>query len=326
MLFALVLPCLLAAVGDAPPRCEVLPLPDDQAAFQIDGKEATRWHWGAASPRPFLYPLHGPDGGSLTRMGHPGAPNHDHHRGIWFAHHDVDGQSFWADQTGTRIRQRQWLAYEDGPEGIAAVLLDWIAPDGTSLLEQTLILAMIPEADGPMIEIQTELRPPPGRESTTLGKTNFGLLAVRVAKSMSAHFGGGTLSDSEGRTGEKEIFGQTARWVDFSGPVAVGPPVGRHWIDTGITYFDHPANERYPSSWHVRDDGWMGASFCMHQSRTLTSREPLRLRYLLATHRGRHDSDWAGRIFTDFSRRPEFAIVEKPAPHRAAAVERRKNP
>ncbi len=326
MLSALVLPCLLAAVGDVPPRCEVLPLPHDQAGFQIEGQEAARWHWGEDSPRPFLHPLLGPDGGCLTRMGHPGAPNHDHHRGIWFAHHDVDGLSFWADKTGTRIRQRQWLAYEDGPEGIAAVLLDWIAPDGTSLIDQSLILAIIPAADGPMIEIQTELRPPAGRESTTLGKSNFGLLAVRVAKSVSTHFGGGSLSDSEGRTGEKEIFGQTARWIDFSGPVAVGPPGGRHWIDAGVTYFDHPTNERHPSSWHVRDDGWMGASFCMHQVRTLTSREPLRLRYLLATHRGSHDPDRASRIFTDFSRRPGFVIVEKPAPHRAATVERRKEP
>ena len=53
-------------------------------------------------------------GESLTRMGHPGAPDHDHHRSIWFAHEKVSGVNFWTDLTTAKIRQKQWLAYEDG--------------------------------------------------------------------------------------------------------------------------------------------------------------------------------------------------------------------
>ena len=44
--------------------------------------------------------------------------------------------------------------------------------------------------------------------SVELGQTNFGLLAVRVAKTISVHFGGGKLCDSEGRQGEPKIFGK----------------------------------------------------------------------------------------------------------------------
>ncbi|MFP6902652.1 MAG: DUF6807 family protein, partial [Verrucomicrobiia bacterium] len=62
------------------PLCQIVPLPDNQASLQIDGVERTRWHFDAKYPRPFFYPFNGPSGETLTRMGHPGAPNHDHHR------------------------------------------------------------------------------------------------------------------------------------------------------------------------------------------------------------------------------------------------------
>ena len=59
------------------PRCQVVPLADHQAAFTVDGALRLRWHFGPAYPRPFFYPLVGPSGAVLTRMGHPGAPDHD---------------------------------------------------------------------------------------------------------------------------------------------------------------------------------------------------------------------------------------------------------
>jgi hypothetical protein len=36
-------------------------------------------------------------------------------------------------------------------------------------------------------------------------------------------------------------------------------------VTEGITYFDHAKNPSYPSHWHVREDGWMGASLCRHE-------------------------------------------------------------
>ena len=63
-------------------RCELLPLAEHQVSMRIDGVEKTRWHFGSEYPRPFFYPLNGPSGVSLTRMGHPGAHNHEHHRSV----------------------------------------------------------------------------------------------------------------------------------------------------------------------------------------------------------------------------------------------------
>lgn len=259
-------------------------------------------------------------------MGHPGAENHDHHRSVWFAHHDVEGRSFWSDNTDARIRQKNWLAIEDGDEeAIYSARLGWFDPEGDELLEQDMISALRPLPGGEHeLEIQFTLRCPEQREQTVLHKTNFGLFAVRVAKSISAHFGDGHLTNSEGLVGEKDIFGKQARWMDYSGPIAV--PIeggGREWVREGITFFDHPENPRHPAYWHVRDDGWMGASFCFDGDYIVTKETPLTLRYLLHAHSGEVDTTKAEERFDAFSKRTGFEILEKPEPHHQYGVKRR---
>lgn len=313
---------LAVLAADEPPRCEVEPLPHDQVSLRIGGREVSRWHFGDDAPRPFLYPFNGPSGVSLVRMGHPGAPNHDHHRGVWFAHHDVEGQDFWSENGGTQIRQREWLAYEDGPAARAAFVLDWIGQGGERLIEQTVVFEIRPDDEGQLLEVQTTLRPASGRDATTLRKTNFGLLAVRVAKSISAVFGDGELSDSDGRVGEKAIFGRAAKWMDYSGPIAVGVGEDRRWVREGITFFDHPTNPDHPTKWHVRDDGWMGASLCMDTARVVTAEKPLTLRYLLFAHGDAYDADSAKRLFRMFADSKRFEVIKKPRTHTAYGVRR----
>jgi hypothetical protein len=299
------------------PRCRVLPLPDHQAAVLIDGAERLRWHFGAGYPRPFFYPLTGPGRSSLTRMGHPGAPNHDHHRSVWFAHHKVLGIDFWGDQTAARIEQKHWLVYEDGDdEAVLAVLLAWRdGHDPRPLLEQELIAAVRPGPDGETL-LDLQSRFVPTAETLEFGKTNFGFLAVRVAANISEHFGGGRLSDSEGRTGEPAIFGRRAAWMDYSGPAGRVQGSGFRVQETeangagweGITFFDHPKNPGHPTHWHVREDGWMGASVCFAGPVTTTRENPLTLRYLLHAHRGPVDAQRAAKIQEDFAARPFYTV------------------
>src|SRR5262249_3950631 len=132
------------------PRCQVLPLPDHQVSFQVAGVERLRWHFGLSYPRPFFYPLIGPSGNPLTRMGHQGAPDHDHNRSMWFAHEKVLRINFWGDRIEARIREKSWLCYEDGEdEAVMAVLLGWYdGHDPKELLEQELVIAVRPGADG----------------------------------------------------------------------------------------------------------------------------------------------------------------------------------
>ncbi len=308
-------------------RCELVPLPKNQVSFQIKGVEKTRWHFADDYPRPFFYPFNGPSGVSLTRMGHPGAPDHDHHRSIWIAHSSVNGQDFWADGTGSRVRQRMWYVYRDGnDETIMASLCGWFDRSEKLIMEQDLVAALIPLADGEhALEIQITMRPPGKAKTVELGKSNFGILAVRVAKTLSVHFGEGMMTNSEGQKGEANVFGKRARWMDYSGPVAVGRGADRKAIVEGITYFDHPENPRYPTHWHVREDGWMGASFCMHAGFTVTSNQPLTLRYLLHAHSGHYDDAKAKVLHKVFSDRGGFDVSLADEPHSQFKVERATN-
>lgn len=300
------------------PRCRVVPLPGFQTSVQIDGVERVRWHFGGEYTRPFFYPLIGPAGRSLTRIGHPGAPNHDHHRSIWFAHAKVLGIDFWSENTPARIRQQEWLVYDDGDdEAVLAARLGWYdGHEPRELLRQDLVAAVRPgPADGEtLLELQATFIPT--SDQLEFGQTNFGFLAVRVAKSLSEHFGGGRLTDSEGRTGEPAIFGQRARWMDYSGPVVAGRP------DEGITYFDHPSNPRHPTHWHVREDGWMGASACMKEPLVTTRDRPLVLRYLLHAHGGPLDPHRAEQVARDFAARGPFTVARSTRKHRQYEVTR----
>lgn len=302
----------------ASPRCTLLPLPEHQVGFLVDGVERARWRFGPQYPRPFFFPLVGPTSGrSLTRMGHPGAPDHDHHRSIWFAHEKVTGVNFWTDLTKSKIMQRQWLAYVDGDaEAVMAVRLGWTdGHDPKDLLEQELFAAVIPGEEGEtFLELQTTFKPI--SERLEFGKTNFGFLAVRVAKALSPIFGGGRITSSTGLVGEKAIFGKQAAWMDFSGELISDKA-------EGVAYFDHPSNPGHPTHWHVRDDGWMGASSCFTGPKTITKKEPLTLRYLLHAHRGVVDPKRAEEVFQQFSKRPAFDLATKPSAGMAFGIRRK---
>jgi hypothetical protein len=306
------------------PRCEVIPIEAHQVSFRIEGVEKFRWNYSQEYPRPFFYPFRGPSGALLTRMGHPGAPDHDHHQSIWFANNKVNGLDFWGMNKQTTIRQRQWFTYQDGEtEAIMACVLDWIDPNGKAIMQQELIAAIVPTADGEhALEIQFTLTPSGSESHVELEKTNFGFFAVRVAKSISAHFGGGVLTNSEGKIGEKEIFAKPARWMDYSGPVPIGEGPKRTSIIEGITFYDHPSNRNYPTPWHVREDGWMGAAINLEHGMTLSKDTALRLRYLLHAHRGAYSHDKAAIVHEAFAKRSGFVVSKGTRPHHQYEVER----
>jgi hypothetical protein len=83
----------------------------------------------------------------------------------------------------------------------------------------------------------------------------------------------------------------------------------------GITYFDHVNNPGYPAHWHVRDDGWMGASFNRTGPYVIRRDKPLLLRYLLHAHAGAADPKNADAIATAFNERPPFQLKRQAGGH-----------
>jgi hypothetical protein len=205
------------------PRVQAVPLPGHQISFQHDEKELARFYYGPDLVRPFIYPINGPSGRTLTRMGHPGDPEgHSHHNSVWFALSDVNGSDFWSDSGGGRIRHRRVEQLGDGDDSAFSITeADWIGKDGSPILRERRTIVVKPLMDGQWL-LTMELRLEAVQAPAVITKENFGPIGVRVAKSLSAYFGGGTLRSSEGGEGEPAIFRKPARWVDYSGQVANG--------------------------------------------------------------------------------------------------------
>lgn len=299
-------------------RCEIVPLPGQQVSLRIDGIEQTRWLFGHDLPRPCFYPVLGPGSGTLTRMGHPGAENHDHHQSVWFAHNKLLGIDFWSNNSDARIRQQRWLVYDDGDEfARMAVSLGWFdGHDPRPLVEQELIVTLTPLDGGEyLLDLQSTFVP----QSAELEfqQTNFGFLAVRMAKSISAHFGDGELTGASRDRGEPALFGKSNSWMDYSGPVVVlGDDRKRTVVTEGITYCDHPENPGHPARWHVRDDGWMGASACRDGGLITTREKPLCVRYLLYVHAGGPNPEKIADLMATWVAQPRLNVQKSAQPHR----------
>lgn len=287
------------------PRMQVLPLPHDQISITRDGKELTRYHFAPDLERPFLYPIVGPSGRSLTRMGHPHDPNgHSHHNSIWVTHHDVNGVDFWADRSPGKIRHVRVGEFIDSDDKAVIRMHNvWVDTDNNKqLLDETRTMTVIPLEDEQWL-LTIELVLTAKNEPVTFGDTPFGPLGVRMAKTIGVHDGGGTIRNSEKQVDEKEVFRQPARWVDYSGPITRD-------ANEGITLMNHPENLVYPSAFHVRNDGWMGATMSYQKPVQLNKGESITLRYGIFVHSGVPSMEQIEQAFATFSKLPLLPAQE----------------
>lgn len=301
-LLAVFLVAAVAAAEPKPvPRVQAIPEPHAQISFQREGVEIARYHYGTDNNRPFIYPVIGPSGRSLTRMGHPHDPvTHSHHNSVWLSHQFVNGANFWEDGPAHEVQQRL-LRLEDGDDSAFIEAENaWIDKNGQPQMHELRRVKVQTLADGEwllLIESQFEARKAP----VELGQSAFGMMAVRMAKTIGVHDGGGTIRNSEGGVDEAGCFRKPARWCDYSGPILNG-------VSEGATLMDHPSNLHHPVPFHVRDDGWMGASLTFPAAHTIQPGTPLKLRYGLYIHRGvaepaRIETQWkafAAQPFEDF--------------------------
>jgi methane monooxygenase PmoA-like len=267
----------LSAAPRPVPSTQALPLPNHEISFQRDGLELTRYYFAPDLRRPFLYPVNGPSGRSLTRMGHPHDPiSHSHHNSIWISHHSVDGVSFWDDRAAGRIIHQRVERFADA-DASALVVNSWATSNQVLITERRLITVRPLPHDEWLLIIDLQLEPK--ADSVTFGKTPFGLVGVRMAKTIGVNDGGGEIRNSEGGINETNVLWKRARWVDYSGPIKPG-------ATEGITLMDHPSNPNHPTYFHVRNDGWMGTSLTYDAPRAVHKTHPLKLRYGFCIHRG----------------------------------------
>ncbi len=269
------------------PHVQVLPLPHSISTFALDRQELTSAHFDAADMRPFWYPMMTSQGVSLVRIGHPHDPvTHSHHNGVWVSHNDVNGLDFWGDHAKAqgRIITKSADFYDDNDEAaIMQMTNHWVrAEDGQVQVIETRRCEVRP-LDGMkswLMLIDIEFAAPKGGKAV-FGPTFFGLVGVRMAKTIGVHDGGGHILNSEGQINEVEIFRKPARWCDYSGRITNDPDGF-----AGITLFDHASNPQHGKAFHVRDDGWMCACTTPESAIEVTDTKKLRLRYGLWVHDG----------------------------------------
>jgi hypothetical protein len=310
--------CLLAgSLGSAPDQRQeadgaghILKVDTEQADF-LWGKELiARYHKGPKVAKPYLWPVHGPNGVELTRAwplrpAQPGGSiDHVHQKSVWFCHGDVipeglelkdkvkgvDGVDFWSEAKGHgSIR---CTATGSVPAGRASTLPtrnEWLTSDGRKILEEARTISLYDFGPARLFVFDIDLNATV--VPVTFGDTKEGAFGVRVNDAIREEKGKGRgkIENADGKVGEKECWGRVSAWCDYSGPI------DGHVV--GLAIFDDPANP-FPACWHVRGYGLMAANpfgrarsgFPAMKGKTdlvrLNKGEHLKFRYGLLLHAG----------------------------------------
>lgn len=268
----------------------------DRVKVQVDGKLFTEYYF-ANVPRPFCYPIIGPGEAAMTRN-FPMKDvadedrDHKHHRALWYSHGAVNGHDFWAetDKAG-KIVHDKFLSVESGQDsGTIRAVNKWVAADGTVVCTDERVLRFFSGAGKTDRVMDFEITLKPAGGDLVLGDTKEGSMGIRVAETMrlKGKVGKGHIVNSEDLK-DDATWGKRAQWCDYSGPVD-GKTVG-------VAIFDHPANPRHPTWWHVRDYGLFAANpFGKHDFEKLSDKtagdlkipagESVTFRYRFVFHEG----------------------------------------
>jgi len=225
----------------------------------------TTYYYGAASAKPYLFPLRSAQGTAVTRsfpMESIPGEDHDepHQRAMYFGHGDINGYDFWGEAEFARWSRhpksvfgrtvfRELDAMHGGTDsGALQAEFDLVRSDGKTIAAETQAYTFSGDERVRIIDCEFTIRANHG--PVRLGDTKEGTFAIRLVKALEPPRG--HMANSEGATGEKAIWGRRADWVDYYGNVA-GESVG-------VAVFDNPENFRHPTYWHARRYGLLAAN------------------------------------------------------------------
>lgn len=225
---------------------------------RIRGELFTTFHYGEELAKPYLWPVNAAGGVGITRDWPIGnavkTKDHPHHVSFYTGYGDVNDADFWeySDRKGyqraTQVTFRGGAAY-----GRIVVFLTWSKEDGTPvLIEHRVYTFYNTPDDSRLFDLQSRLMARHGDVKFDDTKEG-GMAAVRVHDGLREKGGTGVVTTSEGAVAARAAWGKPAEWCDYSGSLeGIG--------NVGITIMDHPSSFRFPSHWHVRDYGLMGAN------------------------------------------------------------------
>lgn len=291
----------MSEAGAAMVPCRMVDQPKNGRVLLLrEGKIVSIYHYHPYLFKPYLYPVIGPYGKNLTQ---DQPSDHLHHRSIWYAHHEVNGISFYYESgdEGRIAHQRfvTWRGELDQPYFVSENA--WIAPDGSTVLTDRRRVGMIGLPDGEWyLDLSITLIASHG-DVVFSDTKEAGLPLVRVADEID-EIDGGRITSGSGATGEEATFGTRSPWVDYSGPVR-GPHGGEGGVQ-GITLMDHPSNANHPPGLFTRSYGPISTreGFMFEGGLTLRRGERHTLRTRLYIHRGPADLERMNAHFERYAR------------------------
>jgi len=245
--------------------------------------------------RHYFAHLRAPGAPHVTRN-HPPLPGKDRadhptfHPGLWMSFGDISGSDYW--RLAAPVEHVEWVQSPQGGSGKGsfAVRNRYLSQEDSSqvVCEEVSHFTILVRPEGYLLLWDTTFS---SEKEFYFGDQEEMGIGFRVATPIRVErdaigevpAGNGTIVDSEGRKNGKEIWGNSAKWCDYSGTLE-----GKH---VGMTLFCHPENFR-PSWFHARDYGLLVAnpfgreSFGKGETSKVVVKpaEKLRLRYGVLVH------------------------------------------
>jgi methane monooxygenase PmoA-like len=298
----------LAAAGLALPaaaQVKITPGPE-KIVVKINGKPFTDFYVaGEGVTKPYLHPLRTASGIYVTRMwpmekvaeeASIAKPDHQHQRGVWFAHDSVIAAGakldFWNNEATYKTPNRGKIVLaklgkvtSGKRNGSIAATFDWTDLEGHKVLTESRLMTFYADPKLRIIDFDVTLTPV---EKVTFGDGKDGFFGIRMRPVLQETGGTGHIVNADGLEGEKQLWGKPSNWCDYSGE-AEGQKVG-------IAILDNPDNPRHPVRWHARGYGLFAANpfaigaFTGDKSQdgsmTVEAGQKVRFRYRVIVHSG----------------------------------------
>jgi hypothetical protein len=260
----------------------------------IGGKFFTSYRFATDEKYPFLFPVNGPSGASVTSMRNGEYP---HHSSLFFACDKVNGGNFWQEglDRGRIVSQGPLLEAATGNQIVIRDTCHWIRSDAPEPLRDVRrIVISAPSPGMRQIDFDITLE---ALEDVVIQKTNHSLFSARMDPDLTPAFGG-TMINADGDLGEKGTFGKPSPWLACH--------AARDGKTTeGLAILQHPQNPGFPSPWFTRDYGffsptpmfWPGDG----KETPIAKGKKLRLCYRVLVFSGTPESAGVSRIFKEFS-------------------------
>ena len=243
--------------------------------------------YGSEFPKPHLGPITDNSGNSFTRCDRM-HKEHPHQRSIIIAIGDVNGVDCWnepVDSCGYVRNEKIYDVVSSTAYAAFTARNRWTDHDGNPLMTEDSRFTVYNQGEEcRMLDLCITFTADYG--DVVFGPTKeAGPLGIRLRDELRADIGKGILSNSRGGIGENECWGKEAEWCDYHGCLdGIG--------EMGVTVYDNPSNERYPTAWHIRAYGLFAANnFHFKGGYTLKNGESITYKYRILFRRGEMTAD-----------------------------------